>query len=97
MSDDPKLLCPHCGKKLNKWMSPQESSWGTEFQYVCFNDECPYFVRGWKWMKEHYNVQSSYRHRYNPSTGETGPLPVWSQDALKNQMIVETEAERNHE
>ena len=53
--------CPHCGNLLNKWATPAESSWGEGFQCACFNDECSYYVRGWKWMKEKYNVNASYR------------------------------------
>lgn len=89
MKEDEKLLCPHCGERMKKWRTPAFSTWGSEFQYVCFNDECPYFVRGWKWMLEKYNVRSSYRHRYNAETGETGPLPVWSKDALKDDIVQE--------
>jgi hypothetical protein len=40
-------------------------------------------------MKEKYNVTASYRHRCDPRNGETGPLPVWSQDALKAQIVEE--------
>jgi len=79
--------CPHCGNSLNKWATPAESSWGEGFQCVCFNDECSYYVRGWEWMKEKYNVNVSYRYRCDPKTGETGPLPVWSEDALKAQVV----------
>ena len=50
MIDQPE--CKHCGQKMDKWAVPPASTWDTEFHYVCFNDECPYFVKGWEWMKE---------------------------------------------
>lgn len=91
MKEDERLLCPHCGQQMKKWKTPPFSTWSAEFQYVCFNDECPYFVKGWKWMLEKYSVHSSYRHRYNPETGESGPVPVWTYSALKGDIIEDDE------
>ena len=79
--------CPHCGEKMNKWQSPDESNWGGAIRYVCFSDECPYYVRGWEWMKEQYGVSSSYRSSINPENGREGPLPVASPDHLKPGII----------
>jgi hypothetical protein len=72
---------------MARWRNPQQSTWSGEYQFVCFNDACSYYVRGWNWMLERYNVRASYRHRLDPLTGEQGPLPVWSPDALRGDII----------
>jgi len=87
MSTTEKEICPYCHQQMEKWASPAESTWGEGIHYICFNDECPYYVRGWKWMKEKYAVNASYRHHYNPDTGEEGPIPVWSENALKDRIV----------
>ncbi len=82
-------VCKHCGEPMKKWKTPMMGSWDTDWFWVCFNDDCDYFERGWDWMMSQFYVTSSYRYRIDPATGEEGPLPVWSTDALKNGIIEE--------
>ena len=96
MALNKELRCPHCNALLLKWSNPEQSCWSGEYQYVCFNDQCPYFVRGWRWMLEQYDVTASYRYRLDPTTGDCGPLPVWSKEALRNNIICEPEGDPAH-
>ena len=48
--DSESQQCPYCGGRLVRWANPDGTSWDAEFQLVCFNDECSYYVRGWEWM-----------------------------------------------
>ena len=90
MADD-KTLCPHCGVKMLKWQPPIEANWGTHAHYVCFNDECPYYIKGWDWMQKQYDHKVSYRHRYDPVADYAGPLPVWSADAMRDRIVEDEE------
>ena len=78
--------CPHCGSQMRKMMLPDGTGYEAGYFFVCFNDECSYYMKGWNWMWERYRVKSSYRCRIDPHTGGTGPLPVWSNDALKDHI-----------
>lgn len=79
--------CPHCGARLLPWRSPDLTSWGGKVQYICFNDECPYFVRGWDRMHKETNQAMSYRLMYNPKNNCCTPIPVPSRNALKEGIV----------
>ena len=78
---------------MKQWLVPSNSTWmgNADFFYVCFNDDCPYYLKGWDWMQSQYQVTASYRCKMDPLSGKTSPLPVWSQDALKNQVLPDEE------
>jgi SAM-dependent methyltransferase len=84
------LRCPHCGEKMLKWAVPDnpfEVTWDNEFMYICFNDACPYYVRGWDFMYREGNRGSSYRLMYNPEKDCCMPIPVPTPRALRESII----------
>lgn len=93
-ASDP-LVCPYCGERLKKYEVPHsvyeiDYWYEADHLYICFNDSCPYFERGWEWMWSQMRRNVSYRHMYNPTTRKSGPIPVPTYYALKEGIIEET-------
>lgn len=85
-------ICPYCGDRLKKWEVPHspfeiDCWYETDYLYICFNDECPYFKRGWEWMWSKMRRNVSYRHMYNPVTRGSSPMPVPTSFALKDGIV----------
>jgi len=75
MKLDKAPICPHCGKQTERYDCPpfhfaDGLGWGTDFMYVCFNEECPPYVRGKKHLWEKYGQAASYRYMVYPDTGQ---------------------------
>lgn len=81
-----KYICKHCGSELKKVNLPPDTDFNCAYIYVCMNDECGYYTRGWEWMRSHYNVTGSYRYKINPFYGDDGPLPVQSPYTWKDMV-----------
>lgn len=72
------LQCPYCGEKMKKWLVPDDPfiQWNNEYMYICFNDSCPYLVRGWKVMFDQGLSNTSYRLMYDPERDCVMPAPI---------------------
>ena len=84
------LQCPHCDEKMKKWAVPEnpfEATWDNEFLYICFNDNCPYYVRGWDHVYRTTSRIASYRFMYNQDKDICSPIPVPSSKALRESII----------
>jgi SAM-dependent methyltransferase len=85
------LCCPHCEQRLAKWAVPQTpfTEYDVEFLYVCFNDRCPYLMRGWEAMTGQGNLGFSHRFMYMRERDACGSLPVHSLKALRASIVEE--------
>jgi hypothetical protein len=84
------LQCPYCDSRMKKWEVPDnpfEVTWNNEFMYICFNDQCPYYVRGWDHIYQSTKRMASYRFMYNPDKDVCTPIPVPSPKALRESIM----------
>ena len=61
--------CPYCGERMLKWEVPDNpfgQTWDNEYMYICFNDNCSYYVRGCDNLMKSVGRHSSYRLMWNP-------------------------------
>jgi hypothetical protein len=88
------LRCPYCGDKLSKWAVPDHpfgQTWDNDYMYICFNDQCPYYIRGWETMSRQRN-HCSYRLMYHPEKDCCLPVPVPTPMALKEGIVADSAA-----
>jgi hypothetical protein len=89
-----KPRCPHCGREMSIWEVPPFDfsdglGWGTPYLFVCFNDECPVYVQGWKNMEENYAQCASCRCINYPGTEQFQYIPVFSSMGGTGQIVDE--------
>ena len=82
------LLCPHCEEPLSRWLVPQTPfiEWSSTYQFICFNDECPHYVGGWKTF-ENQGIPGSYRFMYDPDSGGCHSVPVLTPTSLRASIV----------
>ncbi len=86
MPEASHTTCPHCGARLERFQLP-DTGFDHDFDLACFNDECPYYVRGWVWMEQQFGVKTSYRYRVDGRNGYASPIAVWSPTALRSSIL----------
>ncbi len=97
MSWDLKILeevkiCPHCNKKLTCCEAPQIHvgdglGWGSEVLFICLNDECSLFVKGFDYLEEKFGHRASYRYMELPGSKESNVMMVGNKNAFKGSII----------
>jgi len=84
------LRCPYCERSLEKFEIPLSPfcEWTSDHVYICFNNDCPYLIRGWDVMAEQGNPGFSYRLMYNPDLNRCMPVPLPSGRAERTTVVV---------
>jgi hypothetical protein len=90
----PKPKCPHCGHEMSIWEVPPFSfgdgvGWGVPYLYLCFNDDCPLYRKGWDHIQEAYAHKASYRCMNYPGTQQFELMPVFSDMGGRGQIVDE--------
>lgn len=97
-----KPRCPHCNAEMSVWEVPAISvgdglGWGEPFLFICFNDDCPLFKKGWDDLMENLGQKSSYRCMNYPGTDNFELLPVFSSFGGSDQVITDATIARQKE
>lgn len=84
--------CPHCQTKLTLCHAPpihvgDGLGWGSEYLFICLNDECRLFVNGWKNIENNYGHVGSYRHMKLPDSNESYNMMVAGQQAFTGSIV----------
>ncbi len=92
--NQPKPICPHCGKEMQLWEVPPVAfadglGWDSPYMYVCFNNDCPLYVNGWENLWENYAQHASYRCIKSPNDDIFEAMPVFSSIGGQGQVIDE--------
>jgi len=89
-----KPHCPHCEEEMSIWEVPPINvgdglGWGEPYLFLCFNDDCKLYKRGWDDLAENFAQTASYRCFCYPSSGKFEVMPVFSPQGGKGQEIDE--------
>jgi len=87
-----KPKCPHCEAEMSLWDVPDIAmgdglGWGTPYLYICFNDECSLYKRGWKSIMDNFAHNASHRCMNYPGTNQFECIPVFSPQGATGQII----------
>lgn len=87
-----KHYCPHCSGDLSLCHAPPVHvgdglGWGSEYLFICLNDTCPMFVKGWDYIANQYGHVGSYRYMELPNSKEQYSMMVVTKEAFTGSIV----------
>jgi hypothetical protein len=61
--------------------------WGSEYLFICLNDTCPMFVKGWDHIANQYGHVGSYRYMELPNSKEKYSMMVVTKEAFTGSIV----------
>ena len=97
-----EYICPHCDQKLTLCHAPPVHvgdglGWGSEYLFICLNDNCSLFVRGWDHIENQYGHVGSYRYMRLPDSEESYNMMVAGKDAFTGSIVDPEQIKRQNE
>ena len=99
-----KPHCPHCDLEMSLWEVPPINfsdglGWGAPYLFVCFNDECSSYKKGWDHLGETMEAPASYRCYVEPGQKNFEYMPVFSPigghgGKLDDEALIHAEAQK---
>ena len=85
-------ICPHCNERMACCEAPpihvgDGLGWGSEIMFICLNDSCSLYKKGWDYIDVQYGHKGSYRYMELPGSKESNVMMVGSEDAFKTCVI----------
>ncbi|MFH0784747.1 MAG: zinc ribbon domain-containing protein [Pseudomonadota bacterium] len=89
---DEEKICPHCKTELSCCEAPpihvgDGLGWGSEVMFICLNDLCSLFLKGWDQIESKYGHHASYRYMELPGSPAGNIMMVGNADAFKACVI----------
>ncbi len=89
---DEVKVCPHCKQTMSLCEAPpihvgDGLGWGSDVLFICLNDDCPLFLKGWQQIENQYGHHASYRYMEVPGSPEGNCMMVGNADAFKACLV----------
>lgn len=89
---DEEKICPHCNQKMFCCEAPQIHvgdglGWGSDVLFICLNDYCSLFLRGWQHIENQYGHHASYRYMELPGSKEANVMMVGNKQAFTGSVV----------
>ena len=96
---DEVKTCPHCKETMYLCEAPpihvgDGLGWGSDVLFICLNDGCSLFLKGWDQIEKQYGHHASYRYMELPGSPEGNCMMVGNAEAFTG-CVVDKEELRN--